>query len=379
MRMFDQRVAQLAKVLVEYSTRVKKGDVVLLNMVGVDTYPISKELHKQCLQRGAKYVAIDFEFPEITKDFYNHATKAQAEFFPQHKLDFMKQVDVFIGVRAPENAMVYANANHDTMRLNQKTLLPILDERVNHTRWVVSRWPTNAMAQDAKMSLEEFYEFYFRCTIFDYASLKAKQAKLVRLLNAAKTVQLKASDTDLTFSLKGMKSISCHGTANIPDGEVYTAPVRDSVEGYITYNTPSVYMGKEYNNIRLEFEKGKIVKAEAGDLTAALNHIFDTDEGARYIGEFAVGTNTEITQPMRNILFDEKIYGSIHFTPGAAYEDCDNGNRSAIHWDLVKILTGDGELLFDGRTIQKDGVFVHPELVELNPRGTKLPKQFAVK
>jgi aminopeptidase len=375
--MFDSRVAQFAKILVEYSTRVKRGDVVLINAVSAETYPVVKELHKLCLQKRAKYVQYDLEFPDATRDFYNFASQEQAAFFPQHKLDFMKTVDVFIGIRAPENAMAYANANQDIMRLNQKTTLPILDERVNHTRWVVTRWPTQAAAQDAKMSLEEFYDFFFGCTIYDYVGLQQKQAKLVRLMNRANQVRIKASDTDLTFSMKGMKAISCHGDKNIPDGEVYSVPVRDSVEGYLKYNTPSIYMGREFTDIRFEFEKGKIVKAEAGALTGALNKVLDTDEGARYIGEFSLGTNTGIRQPMRNALFDEKIFGSIHFTPGQAYEDCDNGNRSAIHWDLVKILVGDGEIIFDGKTIQRDGVFVHPELVELNPQGTKRPKQFA--
>jgi len=375
--MFDPRVAQLAQVLVEYSTRVKRGDTVLINAIGVDTYPLVKELHKLCLQRGAKYVQYDFEFPEVLKDFYNCASREQAEYFPQHKLDFMKQVDVFIAVRAPENAMVYANANPDNQRRFQTTMNPILQHRVKFTRWVVTRWPTHAAAQDAKMSLEEFWNFFFGCTIFDYAGLKKKQAQLVRLMNRAHRVRIKASDTDLAFSLKGMRGISCHGDRNIPDGEVYTAPVRDSLEGYLTYNTPSIYLGKEYNNIRLEFSRGRIVKAEAGGMSEALNHIFDTDEGARYIGEFSIGTNTEIRQPMRNILFDEKIFGSIHLTPGSAYEEpgCDNGNRSAIHWDLVKILTGDGEIWFDNQLIQKNGLFVHPALLEMNPQGSKTSKR----
>jgi len=377
--MFDSRVAQLAKVLVEYSTRVKRGDIVQLHTIGVDTYPIMKELHKQCLLRGAKYVACDFEFPDITRDFYVYGKKSQIGHFPKHKLDFMKQVDVYIGIRAIENSMFLANVNQQNVRLHQKTSLPILDERVNNTRWCISRWPTNGMAQDAKMSLEEFTDFYFGCTIYDYAALKKKQAKLAQMMKRAKKVQLKASDTDLKFSVAGMPAISCHGDKNIPDGEVYTVPVRNSIEGYITYNTPSIYMGKEFDNIRFEFEKGKIVKAEAGALTKALNTILDTDEGSRYIGEFALGTNTGIRQPMRNILFDEKIFGSIHLTPGQAYEDCDNGNRSAIHWDLVKIMVGDGEIIFDGKTVQKDGVFVHPDLVDLNPKDLKNKKVFAVK
>jgi len=194
-------------------------------------------------------------------------------------------------------------------------------------------------------------------------------------MNKAKKVQIKASDTDLRFSLKGMKAISCAGEKNIPDGEVYTAPVKDSVEGYIQYNAPSNYAGKIWNDVRLEFAKGKIIKATCAGDDKELNKIFNTDKGARYVGEFAIGTNTEITKPMKNILFDEKIFGSIHFTPGMSYDDADNGNKSAVHWDLVKLLTGDGEIIFDGVTIQKNGLFVLPELKGLNPKKVKKAKK----
>ncbi|MDP8223025.1 MAG: aminopeptidase [Candidatus Lernaella stagnicola] len=378
--MYDSRVADLAKVFVDYSTRVKKGDVVLIHAFGAPTIPFVKEVHKRCIQKGAKYVEIEMEFDDIRRDFFNLGSKEQVGYFPQHKMDFMKHVDVYIGIRALENDMVLANANHQNMRLWQTMMKPILDRRVEHTRWCITRWPVNAMAQNAKMSLEEFTDFFFRCTVYDYAALKKRQQKLVRLMVKTDQVHITASDTDLRFSIKGLPAINCAGEMNIPDGEVFTAPVRDSVEGHVTYNTPSIYMGKEFNGVRLDFEKGQIVSADcsSGD-PKNLNEIFDTDPGARYVGEFAIGTNTGITQPMRNILFDEKIYGSFHFTPGMAYGECNNGNQSAIHWDLVKIMTGDGEIRFDGKVIMKDGVFVHPQLLDLNPPGTKLPKGFAVK
>jgi len=376
--MHDPRVAALAKVFVEWSTRVKRGDVVLIHGFGAPTLPFLKELYKQCLLKGVKYAQVDVEFEEINSDFYNYGSAAQLSYLPQHKLDFMKQVDVYIGVRALENDMIHANADHNNMRLWQKTSKPILDQRVEHTRWCITRWPVNGMAQNAKMSLEEFTDFFFKCTVYDYAGLKKKQAKLAQLMKKTDKVHITASDTDLSFSIKGLPAISCYGTVNIPDGEVFTAPVRQSVNGVVTYNTPSIYMGKEFNNVRLEFEKGRIVKASCSGDSAALNKVFDTDEGARYVGEFAIGTNTEITQPMRSILFDEKIYGSFHFTPGMAYGECNNGNQSAIHWDLVRLMHGDGEIKFDGVTIMKDGVFVHPQLLEMNPKGAKLPKVHAV-
>jgi aminopeptidase len=186
-------------------------------------------------------------------------------------------------------------------------------------------------------------------------------------MDRTKRIRIVAPDTDIAFSIDGLPGIKCDGRFNMPDGEVFTAPVRDSVQGHITYNCPSIYQGKEYNNVRFEFKDGRIVKASAdGGLSAMLNKILDTDEGSRYIGEFALGINPGIRQPMRNILFDEKIFGSIHLTPGQAYDECDNGNRSAVHWDLVRILA-DGEIWFDDVLIQKNGRFVHKDLLQLNP------------
>jgi len=227
------------------------------------------------------------------------------------------------------------------------------------------------------MSKDEFEDFFFGATIFNYSQLKKQQAKLARVMEKTDRVRLVASDTDLEFSIKGIPVISCYGDHNIPDGEVFTAPVRDSINGYIQYNTPSIYQGKEFKNVRFEFENGKIVKAEAGDMTKALNAVLDTDKGARYVGEFAIGTNPMIRQPMRNILFDEKIFGSIHLTPGMAYQEAPNGNSSAIHWDLVKILVGDGDIFFDGKLIQHNGYFVHGSLLGLNPpKEKKLAEKF---
>jgi aminopeptidase len=217
------------------------------------------------------------------------------------------------------------------------------------------------------MSLEEYEDYILSACCIDWRAESRKQEKLKRLMDRTDRVRIRASDTDLSFSIKGLPGIKCDGRFNIPDDEVFTAPVRDSVEGYITYNCPSVYQGKEFPSVRLEFAEGRIVRADAGAMTADLNRILDTDEGARYIGEFALGVNPGIRRPMRNILFDEKIFGSIHFTPGQCYDECDNGNRSAVHWDLVKLLEGDGEIWFDDRLIQQSGRFIPKELQALNP------------
>ena len=366
--MKDPRVNRFAEILVDYSTRVRKGDVVLINAAGFEAAPLVKELYDLCLKRGAKYVEYAFSVPEIDRVFYDMATKKQLAHFPQHKLDFYKTLTVYIGIAAGNNAMVMANAPQEAMVAYQKVTKPLIDQRVKHTRWVVTRYPTHASAQEAKMSLEEYEEYLFSACCIDWAKESRKQDKLKKLIDKTDRVRVVAPDTDLSFSIKGLPGIKCDGRMNMPDGEVFSAPVRDSVEGYITYNCPSIYQGKEFNGVRFEFSGGKIIMAaaEAG-MNDALNKILDTDEGARYIGEFALGINPGIHQPMRNVLFDEKIFGSIHFTPGQAYDECDNGNRSAVHWDLVRVLTDGGEIWFDDVLIQKNGVFVHKNLLELNP------------
>ncbi len=365
--MQDPRIKELAGVLVDYSTRVKKGDVVLINASGFEAAPLVRELYTICLERGADYVEYEFNVPEINRHFYNKATKRQLAYFPEHKLDFMKKATVYIAISAGENSMVMAQANQGSMITWSKVVRPIIDQRVKHTRWVITRYPTHGAAQEARMSLEEYEDYLFSACCIDWNTESKKQEKLKRLIDKTDRVRIIASDTALTFSLKGMPGIKCDGRYNIPDGEVFTAPVKDSVEGHITYNCPTIYQGKEFNNIRLEFVKGKVVRASAPGMDKELNRILDTDEGARQIGEFAIGVNPRITEPMRNILFDEKIFGSIHFTPGQCYDECDNGNRSAVHWDMVKILKGDGEIWFDDRLIQKAGRFVHKELLPLNP------------
>ncbi len=365
--MNDPRIRQFAEILVDYSTRVKKGDVVLINAAGFEAMPLVKELYALCLNRGARYVEYNFSVPEIDRYFFSVVTKKQLEHFPQHKLDFYKTVTVYIGISAGNNSMVMANAPQHAVVAYSRLMRPLIDQRVKHTRWCVTRYPTHAAAQEARMSLDEYEDYLFSACCIDWQAESKKQDKLKKLIDRTKNVRIIAPDTDLSFSIDGLPGIKCDGRLNMPDGEVFTAPVKDSVNGFITYNCPSIYQGKEYNGVRFEFVAGKIVNATAeGGMSGSLNNVLDADEGARYIGEFAIGVNPGIRQPMRNILFDEKIFGSIHFTPGQAYDECDNGNRSSVHWDLVRILS-DGEIRFDDVLIQKNGRFVHKDLLELNP------------
>jgi aminopeptidase len=364
--MKDPRIEKLAKILVDYSTSVKKGDVVQIMITGAAPLPLAVAVHGLCLERGAAHVDVQCSFPEIQRSFYDHASAAQLAHFPKHELDFMKKVDVYIAIRGGENSKIFASVPAGTMTARQKVMRPIQDWRVRRTRWCVLIYPTEGMAQDAGMSFDEFEDFVYGACLIDWKRMSGNMAKLQRLMSKTKEVRIVASDTDLRFTKAGIPAVKCDGTRNMPDGEVYTAPARTSVEGHIQYNTPSQYQGREFNKVRLAFKHGKIVEATCDTDNEAIEAIFNTDEGARSIGEFSLGVNQGIQRPIKSILFDEKIGGSIHFTPGAAYDECDNGNRSAIHWDLVKILKGDGEIYFDGKLIQKDGRFVLPELKPLN-------------
>jgi aminopeptidase len=229
------------------------------------------------------------------------------------------------------------------------------------------------MAQAAGMSTEAFEDLYFQVCTMDYAKMARAMAPLEKRMARTDRVRLVSPGTDLTFSIKGIGAKMCKGDRNIPDGEVFSCPVKKSVNGVIQFNTPTIYSGTKFERVRLEFKDGKIIQATASD-TKRLNDILDTDPGARYVGEFSLGFNPYIQNPLCDILFDEKIAGSLHFTPGQAYEECDNGNRSAVHWDMVLIQRpewGGGEVWFDGELIRKDGVFLPKDLRPLNPEKLK--------
>jgi len=283
----------------------------------------------------------------------------------------MKKVDAYVGLRSGSNIFEMADVPAAKLQLYSKHWMkPVhLDLRVPKTKWVVMRFPTPSMAQQAGMSTEAFEDFYFKVCTLDYAALSRAMDPLVRRMNRAREVRIKGPGTDLSFSVKGIPAIKCDGRRNIPDGEVFTAPVKNSVNGVVTFNTPSVYEGVSFENIRLEFKDGKVIQAECND-SKRLNKILDGDAGCRYLGEFALGVNPHVNRPMKDTLFDEKIAGSFHMALGNAYEDeADNGNRSQIHWDLVCIQTpacGGGEIHFDGKLIRKNGRFVPKDLNPLD-------------
>ena len=279
-------------------------------------------------------------------------------------------MDAYIAIRGSRNTFENSGINPENMKLAMKHMRPVHNQRVCKTKWCVLRWPTPSMAQGAGMSTEDFEDFYFRCCLADYEALNKAMLKLADRMMKTDKVHIIGPGTDLTFSIKGMPAHPCAGEMNIPDGEVFTAPILDSVNGTIHYTAPTVYQGIPFDGIRLTFKDGKIIEAHCNGKDAELNKILDSDDGARFIGEFALGVNPYILKPMYDILFDEKIAGSFHFTPGQAYENCDNGNRSQVHWDMVCIQRedyGGGEIWFDDELIRKDGIFTNPELAILNP------------
>src|SRR5215472_3846701 len=365
--MTDPRYTKLAKLLVNYSTQIKKGDRALLDMIDVpDEFSI--ELIRAVRAAGG-LPFVEARHTRLTREILVNVNEAQAEQIRDIEMFRMKKMQAYIAIRGSANASENSDVPSDRMQLYSKTIRPVQDYRVNKTRWCVLRWPTPSMAQAAGMSTEAFENLYFDVCTMDYAKMGRAMAPLEKRMKRADKVHLKAPGTDLTFSIKGIGAKMCKGDRNIPDGEVFSCPVKNSVNGVIQFNTPTLYSGTKFENVRLEFQDGKIVGATANN-TTRLNEILDTDAGARYVGEFSLGFNPYILNPMCDILFDEKIAGSFHFTPGQAYEECDNGNRSAVHWDMVLIQRpewGGGEVWFDGELIRKDGMFIPKDLKPLNP------------
>ncbi len=369
--MTDPRYTKLARLLVNYSTALKKGDHILLDMIDVpDAFTI--ELIRAVRAAGATPL-VETRHTRVGREQLLGMTEAQSLLVRDLEMFRMRKMQAYIAIRGADNMNENSDVPGDRMKMYSKIIRPVLDYRVNKTRWCVLRWPTPSMAQAAGMSTEAFENLYFDVCTMNYAKMARAMGPLEKLMKKTDRVHLKGPGTDLAFSIKGIGAKMCKGDRNIPDGEVFSCPTRTSANGVITFNTPTLYSGTKFENVKLELKDGKVVNATANN-TKRLNEILDTDAGARYIGEFSLGFNPHIQNPMCDILFDEKIAGSLHFTPGQAYEDCGNGNKSAIHWDMVLIQRkdwGGGEVWFDGKLIRKDGVFLPKELKPLNPENLK--------
>ncbi len=369
--MKDERIDKLARVLIRYSTRLEKGENVLIEAFDVPTVMVAALVREARAVEANPVVLVKNN--EVLREMYRLGSEESIKLNGELEKSWMSRMDAYIGIRGAENVSELADVPQEKMSLYQKFWWkPVhLAERINNTRWVVLRYPTPSMAQLANTSTAAFEEFYFNvCANLDYAKMSKAMDPLKKRMESTDKVRLVAEGTELSFSMKGIPAVKCDGRMNIPDGEVYTAPVKTSVNGVITFNAATVYNGVTHERVRLEFKDGKIVKATSSD-TDRLNQVLDMDEGARYVGEFAIGFNPWITKPMKDTLFDEKIAGSIHLTPGNAYENADNGNRSQVHWDLVLMMmpeNGGGEIWFDDELVRKDGLFVVDDLKPLNPQ-----------
>jgi len=371
--MTDPRYTRLAETLLHYSCELKPGEKVLIEAIDVP-HAFTNELVRVAHASGI-VPSVALKSNEVLRRLLMGATQEQLEVMARGEETVMELQDAYIGVRGSPNVSELSDVPNDRMKLYEQMIWKRVhtEIRVAKTRWVVLRWPSASMAQLAQKSTEAFAEFYFDVCTMDYARMGEALKPLQELMNATDRVRILAPDTDLSFRIAGIPAIECDGKRNIPDGEVYTAPVRDSLNGTIRYNAPTLYQGVTHDDVFFRFENGKIVEATSTN-TAHLNEVLDSDEGARHIGEFAIGFNPYIREPMKDILFDEKIAGSLHLTPGNAYTVADNGNRSQIHWDLVLIQRpeyGGGEIWFDDVLVRKDGLFVRPELEGLNPENLK--------
>jgi aminopeptidase len=365
-RMHDPRCDKLAKLLVEYSTRLKRNETVLIDAIDVPD-EITIALIRACRASGA-LPFVQIQHNRVARELAREASDRQLNLVAIHELARMKRMNAYIALRGSNNITEMSDVPPETMKLVARKMRPVIDQRVKKTKWVVLRWPTASMAQLAGMSTEAFEDFYFDVCTLDYRKLLPGMRALKALMDKTERVEIKGPGTDLRFSIKGIKAIICGGDHNIPDGEVFSCPVKDSVQGHVTFNAPTIYQGTAFDGIGLDFRDGKVVDATANE-PEKLKEILDSDAGARYIGEFSLGLNPYVLEPMRDILFDEKIAGSFHFTPGQAYEEADNGNRSQVHWDMVCIQRpeyGGGEIYFDGRLVRRDGEFVPKTLQSLN-------------
>lgn len=368
--MKDPRITLLAETLIDHSCQLRSGQKVIIEAFDLPETALVCDLVETAYARGATPLVI-WKDNSILRSLYRGADVNSMQWAGAVEKRAMEAADAYIGIRGSTNTDEFADVPPEKIELfTEHWWSPVhIDVRVRQTRWVVLRYPTPSMAQAAKQSTPQFEEFFFDVCTADYAQMAENLKPLVTRMQAADQVYITAPGTDLTFSIRDIPVIPCAGESNIPDGECFTAPVKDSVNGTIRFNTQSRYQGVVFDGIEFELQNGRIEKATCVNEPERLNRILDADEGARFIGEWSFGTNNRILHPMLDTLFDEKIGGSFHFTPGNSYDEADNGNRSKVHWDLVLIQRADyggGEVSFDGDVIRKDGFFVPDDLAALN-------------
>lgn len=362
----ETKIKQLASIIVNYSIDLKKGEKVLLRGYGFDSYPLIKELYRECIKKGALQVDVRFSKDELSRIFFEEADKKQLTYMTKLDKDVCKSYDVMVQIVADENPYELASVDMEKMIMRRKSLKPLSDI-LHKKKWCLFYYPNLASAQFAKKSLSEWQDFVFDSCLIDWKKEGKKQKKFIEILKKVKKVRVVGEETDLNYLVKGQNWKPCCGKCNLPDGEVFTSPIKNSVNGVIKYNVPTSYMSQDFDSVKLTFKDGKVVKEEANSNISALTKILNTDKGARYVGECAFGLNHKITEASRQILFDEKMGKSMHMALGKCYDECPNGNDSNIHWDLIfNFKWAKAKVYFDGKLVYDKTKWVGKGLGFLN-------------
>lgn len=373
--MRDERLYSLARLLLTHSIQIQPGELFEIN-AGTAAKPLVKAIMQEAQKLHAVplYKLEDDELERLFYGFVDPSKPEQNEAAFSKILSYRKAywdvVSAHVDIGVDENDAELSAVNPAAARAYRGYMRPVRDTMIDERRWVYLHWPTMADAQKAEQCYDDFFEFFINAALVDYEAMGKNMEPLVELMEQTDRVDIVGPGTDLHFSIKGIPVVPCFGQKNIPDGEVFTAPVKDSINGVIQYNTVATRFGKKFPNPRFVFKNGHIDEATCQGDTAGLNEMLDVDEGARYVGEFAIGVNNAVTKAIGNTLYDEKIGGSFHLTPGNAYDEAPNGNHSQLHFDIVCIQTaamGGGEIYFDGKLIRKDGIFLPERLRALNP------------
>jgi aminopeptidase len=364
----DPRVDKMADVLVNYSTEVRPGQLVQIRVLDPIAQPLALAIYRHVLEAGGNAV-ITMAPSGADYIFLKHASNEQINWLSPTNMWLIENIDVLISISAPVNTKALSNIDSQRVSQLRRTNQPWLNTYMQRAsagslHWVTTQYPTQAAAQDAEMSLTEYEDFvYGACMVTEadpvghWKSIHDEQQRLVDWLKGKERVEVSGENIDLSLSIKDRTFINASGLRNFPDGEIFTGPVEDSVNGWVKFTYPAIYQGREVEGVELRFENGKIVNATATKGEDYLNSILNTDEGARYLGEFAIGTNRGIQKFTRNILFDEKIAGTVHMAVGKGYPDTGSKNDSAHHWDMICDMRSGGEIRVDGALFYQNGEF----------------------
>jgi len=351
----DLRTRKLAQLAVRYSVDVKPGQTIIISG-GAEAIPFITELYKEIILQKAHPI-VKVIIPNVDDFFFKYATKEQIEKFPDYWFDTIKKADAYISIYTDENTRQLSSANPKKITARQKVLKPISNYVVNERdkiKRVTIAYPCSAHAQEAEMSLTEYENFVYTACLQDWKKLLKQVNKILNKFKKGKSVHLLGENVDLKFQIHGDKAIADNGEENMPGGEIFMSPVRESLNGWIKFEYPAIEIGKEVTDIFLRFENGKVIESSASKNEDFLKQMLGTDENASYVGEFGIGMNPKINKFTKNLLFDEKIRGTIHLALGMAYKENGGGNDSAIHWDIVKDMHK-AKIILDGKIVQEKG------------------------